>query len=129
MNQQRVGGDFFSVRLETNVPQRMISTVTFTSRQCPVCGRFARTLVRPPHHEFQSEICVDHCDGLVKFPNSYLSFLGSWIKDGNAVVETLKGATGEVGPVGPQGPSGRDASPPTRQELTIALQGLLEQTK
>jgi hypothetical protein len=124
MNQQRVGQDFFSARLETNVPQRMISTVTFTSRQCPVCGRFARTLVRPPHHELQSEICDDFCDGRTKYPNSYVSFQGSWLKDGNVVIETLKGADGAIGPVGPPG---RDASPPTKEELKEVFREVLRE--
>ena len=127
MNQQHVGGDFFSARLETSVPQKMISTVSYTSRECPVCKRHARVLVRPPQHELPCEICVDHCEGDKKFPNSYISFKGSWLQDGYAVVQTIKGTDGKDGAPGVPGPPGRDASQPTKEELRALVREALEE--
>jgi len=130
MNQQHVGHDFFQSRLQSSdVPKRTVSTVTYTSRECPVCKRFARTLVRPPQHELQCEICVDFCGGNVKYPNAYTSFQGSWIKDGNVLVETLRGSDGAPGVPGPPGREGKDAAPPTRQELRSLLQEILDEEK
>jgi hypothetical protein len=109
---QRVGGDFFQARLQVSPPQKMVSTVTYTSRQCPVCGRYARTLVRPPHHVLQSDICVDFCEGDSKYPGSYVSFQGSWLKDGFSVVEALRGADGHT---------------PTREELVSLFKDVLRE--
>jgi hypothetical protein len=133
MNQQRVGQDFFSARLETDVPKRMVPTVTFTARQCPVCLKWARILVRPPFNELQSEICVDFCEGDKKYPSAYVNFRGSWLKDGNAVVETLKGADGKDGTDGAPGGDGKDGAPgrdaPSREELRAILQELLAEER
>lgn len=113
MNQQRVGIDFFQSRLESgDVPKRMVATVTYTSRECPVCGRHAKTLIRPSHDQLQSEICVDFCKGDQKYPNSHVSFRGSWIKDGNVIVETLRG---------------QDGHSPTREELVSLLKQVLRE--
>jgi hypothetical protein len=117
----RVGFDFFQARLETDVPIKMVPTVTYTARRCPVCEKWARTLVRPPQHELQCEICIDHCGGDAKYPSAYISFQGSWLRDGNSIIEALKG---EIGPVGPQGPPGRT---PTEQELRVLLTAVLQE--
>src|SRR5260370_200138 len=124
---QHVGHDFFQSRLQSgDVPKRVISTVTSPSPQSPVCTNFPRALVRPPQHELQCEICVDFCEGNKKYPNAYVSFQGSWIKDGHAVIETLRGSDGAPGV---PGPPGRDASPPTKEELRALLQELLDEEK
>ena len=125
--------DFLQSRIQADVPKRMVPTVTFTARQCPVCQKWARILVRPIFSELQSEICVDFCEGDKKYPNAYVSFRGSWLRDGNAVVETLKGNDGKdgkdgaPGAPGPPGPSGRDAALPTREELKEACREVLRE--
>jgi hypothetical protein len=113
--------DFFQNRLEVDVPKRVIPTVTFTARQCPVCLKWARILVRPPQNELQCEICVDFCQGNKRYPSAHESFRGSWLKDGNAVIETLKGADGTPGR------DGRDAAPPSKQELKVLLREVLQE--
>jgi hypothetical protein len=65
----------------------------------------------------QSETCVDFCGGDAKYPGCYISFQGSWLKDGNSVIETLKGESG---------PPGRT---PTKEELRSLLQELLDEEK
>jgi len=115
--------DFLQMRIQTDIPKRMAPTVTFTARQCPVCQKWARTLVRPSFAELQTEICDDFCDGSTKYPNSYVSFRGSWIRDGHVIVETLRGSDGAPGR------DGKDASPPTRQELRSLLQEILDEEK
>ena len=117
---QRTGVDFFQARLQSgDVPQKVISTVTFTSRECPCCKRYARTLIRPPQNEMQSEVC-DFCEPgwRQKYPSAVVSFRGSWLRDGFSVIEALKGEPG------PPGRDGKDA--PTREEI---IQGLFERTK
>jgi hypothetical protein len=125
MNQQ--GQDFFSSRIQADIPKRMVPTSTWTVQKCPVCLKWARTLVRPPFNEFQSEICVDFCGADRLYPNAYVSFKGSWLQDGNAVVETLRGADGAIGPQGPKGENGKDAPPPRREELVVLLKEVLRE--
>ena len=116
---QRVGTDFFQQRLAADIgPKKIQKTVIFTARKCPVCGRYARMLVRPSHDQLQSEICVDHCDGLTKYPRSYKSFEGKSIEDGEVVVQLIKGIDGK---------DGKDASPPTREELVVLLKEVLQE--
>jgi len=116
--------DFLQMRIQTDVPSRMVPTVSFTAKQCPVCQKWARTLVRPSYTELQSEICVDFCEGNKKYPNAYVSFQGSWIKDGHAIIETLKGNDGAPGVPGPPGVPGQ---PPTREELRALLTAVLQE--
>jgi hypothetical protein len=115
---QRVGVDFFQARIQTDVPKRMVPTSTWTVRECPVCHKWARTLVKPSFNDFQSEICVDFCEGDKKYPSAYVSFRGSWIQDGHVVVETLRGSDGK---------DGRDGLTPTREELVGLLKEVLRE--
>lgn len=112
---QKVGVDFFQARLQSgDVPQKVISTVTFTSRECPCCKRYARTLIRPPQNEMQSEVC-DFCEPgwRQKYPSAVVSFQGSWLRDGFSVIEALKGV------------DGKDGHTPTREELIVLLKEVL----
>jgi hypothetical protein len=118
--------DFFSSRIQADIPKRMVPTSTWTVRECPVCHKWARKLVRPRFDEpLQSEICVDFCDGDKKYPNASLSFKGSWVQDGHSIIETLKGDQGDQGPVGPSGAPGRDGLTPTREELVLLVKEVL----
>src|SRR6266853_6011438 len=120
MNQQHVGHDFLSSRIKTDVPKMTVPTITFLARKCPVCKNLTRTLVRPPHVEFQCEIGVEcGCQGDKRYPSAYISFQGSFIRDGHIIVETLRGADGAPGR------DGKDAAPPTREELISLLKGVL----
>jgi hypothetical protein len=121
---QRVGGDFFSSRIQADIPKKTLQTITFLARACPICGKATRTLIRPAQVELDSEIGVEcGCHGDAKYPSAHISFQGSFVRDGHIIVETLRGSDGSPGR------DGKDAEPPTRAELTSALQGLLEQTK
>jgi hypothetical protein len=121
--------DFLQMRIQTDVPKRMVPTVAFTARQCPVCQKWAHILVRPSYAELQSEICDDFCQGRAKYPSAYVSFQGSCIENGHAIIETLKGNDGAPGVPGPSGRNGKDASPPTREELRSLLQEILDEEK
>ena len=88
----------------------------FYCRECAINRRFDTLVLKQPSSnipttnlrkrtsspiaELQSEICDDFCQGRAKYPSAYVSFQGSWLKDGNSVIETLKGANGKDGPVG-----------------------------
>ena|SRR5467141_3681267 len=116
--------DFLQMRIQTDVPKRMVPTVVFTARQCPVCQKWARTLVRPSYAELQSEICDDFCQGRAKYPSAYVSFQGAFVRDEHIIVETLRGSDGKDGA---PGRDGIDAEPPTREELTALLTAVLQE--
>jgi hypothetical protein len=124
---QHVGHDFFSTRIQTAIPKTTVPTITFLARECPVCRNVTRTLVRPSHAELQCEIGVEcGCKGDKRYPSAYVSFQGSFVRDGHVIVETLRGSDGASGV---PGPPGRDASPPTRQELKELLQEILDEER
>src|SRR6266481_4067793 len=103
MNQQRVGHDFLSSRIETDIPKSTVPIITFLARECPVCKNLTRTLVRPSYAELQSEIGVEcGCQGDKRYPAAYVSFQGSFVRDGHIIVETLRGSDGAPGVPGPQ---------------------------
>jgi hypothetical protein len=116
---QRTGVDFFSSRIQAaEVVPKKIPTVVFTARKCPVCHRLARVLLKPPTFELASEICLDHCDGLTKYPRSHKSFEGKSIGDGEVVVQLIKGIDGKDGARGPL---------PSREELIFLVKQVLRE--
>jgi hypothetical protein len=125
---QHVGHDFFSSRIQTAIPKTTVPTITFLARECPVCRNVTRTLVRPSHAELQCEIGVEcGCQGDKKYPSAYVSFQGSFVRDGHVIVETLRGSDGAPGVPGPPGRDGKDAAPPNRQELKELLTDVLKE--
>ena len=114
--------DFFQSRLQIDLPKRTAPTITFTAKECPVCKKLTRTLVRPTHTELQSEIGVEcGCHGDTKYPSAYVSFQGSFVRDGHVIVETLRGSDGTPGR------DGKDAEPPARQELIDLMKEVLRE--
>jgi hypothetical protein len=125
MNQQHVGHDFLSSRIEADIPKSRVPTITFLARECPVCKKLTRTLVRPSQTELQCEIGVEcGCQGDTRYPSAYVSFQGSFVRNDHIIVETLRGSDGAPGV---PGPPGRDAAPPNKQELKALLAEVLQE--
>ena len=90
--------NFFSSRIQADVPKATVPTITFTAKTCPICGKATRTLVRPPHVELDSEIGVEcGCQGHIKYPSSIISFQGNFVREGHIIVESLRGLDGAPG--------------------------------